>query len=122
MLILTRKRGESIVIGGNVVVTFMGLDTAGRAKIGISAPDEVPIMRQELLALEMPKPDWFKGVNKAKPVSLEGHFFACGDCPPCTGGRPDQCVYRVKIEGQTSATMPQGSATKDQKAANKVNP
>lgn len=59
MLILTRKSGQSIVIDGRIVVTFMGRDHQrrdGSIKLGISAPADVPVMRQELLGLEGPKP------------------------------------------------------------------
>ena len=47
MLVLTRKIGERIVIGNSIVVTV--LETAkNKVRIGISAPDDVPIMREEL--------------------------------------------------------------------------
>lgn len=47
MLILSRKTGESIVLGDNVFVTVLGFK--GRAvSIGIDAPDALPILRNEL--------------------------------------------------------------------------
>lgn len=47
MLVLTRKRGESIVIGDSVKVT---VNTIGkdRVKLGIQAPVEIAIHRQEV--------------------------------------------------------------------------
>lgn len=47
MLILTRRVGESIVIGGNVVVTVV---EAGRdhVRIGVEAPRSVDVHRQEV--------------------------------------------------------------------------
>lgn len=47
MLVLTRKIGERIRIGGDVVLTV--LEVAGqRVRLGIEAPDAVPIVRAEL--------------------------------------------------------------------------
>ena len=47
MLVLSRKRGEGIVIGDNVTVTI--LDVQGeRVKLGFAAPAEVPIHRDEI--------------------------------------------------------------------------
>lgn len=61
MLILARKVGESIVIDGRIVVTIVGVKGNPRARsgeivLGITAPDEVKVWRQELLALEAAKP------------------------------------------------------------------
>ena len=48
MLVLTRKVGEKILIGGDIVVTV--LDVRGEGiKIGIEAPRGVRIQRQEVL-------------------------------------------------------------------------
>ncbi len=47
MLALSRKQGESIVIGNNIEITV--LEAKGdQVKIGISAPKEVPIYRKEV--------------------------------------------------------------------------
>ncbi len=48
MLILTRRIGETIVIGDNVEVTVLDL-SGNKAKIGIAAPDDVKIFREEVL-------------------------------------------------------------------------
>jgi len=48
MLVLSRKKGQSIVIDGSIEITV--LETDGEAvKIGISAPRQVQIIRKELL-------------------------------------------------------------------------
>lgn len=49
MLILTRKRNESIRIGDNILVRVMRT-TKGSVKIGIEAPDSVRVIRGELSA------------------------------------------------------------------------
>jgi carbon storage regulator CsrA len=47
MLVLTRKAGERIVIGNSIVVTV--LETAKKKiRVGISAPNDIPISREEL--------------------------------------------------------------------------
>lgn len=47
MLVLSRKRGESLVIGDNIRV-FVNRIVGNRVTLGIEAPAEVHIMRGEL--------------------------------------------------------------------------
>ncbi|RYU10432.1 carbon storage regulator [Nocardioides iriomotensis] len=48
MLVLSRRLGESVVIGDDVVVTV--LEVRGDVvRIGVDAPRSVPVRRQELL-------------------------------------------------------------------------
>ena len=47
MLILTRKVGEIIMIGEDIVVKVLGV-RSGQVKIGIEAPREMPVHRQEI--------------------------------------------------------------------------
>jgi carbon storage regulator len=51
MLILTRKIDQGIVISGNILVRVLGVER-DRVKIGISAPLDVTVLRQELLERE----------------------------------------------------------------------
>ncbi len=47
MLVLSRQRDESIIIGDNVVITIV--DVRGdKVKLGIEAPREVSVHRQEV--------------------------------------------------------------------------
>jgi carbon storage regulator len=49
MLALTRKKDEAIIINGNIEIRI--LDVQGdKVKLGISAPKEVTIYREELYA------------------------------------------------------------------------
>ncbi|OGP61700.1 MAG: hypothetical protein A2V67_12130 [Deltaproteobacteria bacterium RBG_13_61_14] len=48
MLILTRKIGQSIIINGHIRVTVQGI-RGRQVRLGIEAPPEIPILRQELL-------------------------------------------------------------------------
>lgn len=45
MLILTRKPGEAIYVGEDIVVVYVGQNSNGSARIGIVAPPEVKILR-----------------------------------------------------------------------------
>ena len=47
MLIVSRKDGQSVFIGDGVQVTVLGHDSRG-TKLGIEAPADVPILREEL--------------------------------------------------------------------------
>lgn len=47
MLVLSRRRNESIVIGDNIIVTI--IDVRGdKVRVGIDAPTEIPVHRREL--------------------------------------------------------------------------
>lgn len=47
MLVLSRQRDESIIIGDNVVITVV--DVRGdKVKLGIEAPKEIPVHRREV--------------------------------------------------------------------------
>ena len=48
MLVLSRKRNESIVIGDNIVVTIVSLHR-NKVGLGINAPPDIRIHRQEIL-------------------------------------------------------------------------
>jgi carbon storage regulator len=60
VLTLSRRRGESIAIGADVVVTVVRA-ARGQVQLSIAAPRDVPIVRGELLrracAPEAPPPE-----------------------------------------------------------------
>ncbi len=47
MLILTRKIGETVVIGEDIVVTVLGVK-GNQVRIGVKAPREVAVHREEI--------------------------------------------------------------------------
>ncbi len=48
MLILRRKIGESFIIGDNIDITVLSVDSNGNVNLGINAPKDVLILRSEL--------------------------------------------------------------------------
>jgi carbon storage regulator len=67
MLVLTRKLGEKVIIGGNIIVTVVEVK-GNKVRLAFEAPDQVRIMREELIArqqfelsdpdLEAKPPEW----------------------------------------------------------------
>jgi carbon storage regulator len=53
MLVLSRKLGERILIGENICITVVDIDR-GKIRLGIDAPRDVPVFRQELI-VSVPK-------------------------------------------------------------------
>ena len=51
MLVLTRKIRERILTSGSIYVRVLGVEV-GRVKVGVSAPLDVPVLRQELHSQE----------------------------------------------------------------------
>ena len=79
MLILQRRAGESLVIGENITVSVVSVDGL-RVRLAISAPEDVSILRSELIpaatanrdsAQEESAPsellDLLRGVQEQKP-------------------------------------------------------
>lgn len=64
MLVLARKESESIHIGDNIVVQIVSVEN-GVVKLGIDAPKNISIMRNELI-------EEVKESNKAASKKLEG--------------------------------------------------
>jgi carbon storage regulator len=48
MLVLSRKLGEKIRIADNIILTVIEIDR-GKVRLGVEAPRDVPIFRDELL-------------------------------------------------------------------------
>jgi len=80
MLVLSRKVGERLVIGGNITVVVSRV-AGNRVTIGIEAPDDVRIVRGELKPEnEMAHVDAGRTVGKA-PVHADHHPRALGVHP-----------------------------------------
>ena len=51
MLVVTRKRQQSVLLSGGIRFTVIGIES-GKVKIGIECPDEIKIWRDEVAPAE----------------------------------------------------------------------
>ena len=49
MLVLTRRKGEAIILSDNIEVRILGI-SRHQVKVGIDAPRSVPVYRKEIYA------------------------------------------------------------------------
>jgi len=66
MLILTRKVGEIIMIGEDIMVKVLGV-RSGQVKIGIEAPRALPVHRHEIFERIKSENDEATSERDAKP-------------------------------------------------------
>lgn len=63
MLILTRRVGETLIIGDDVFITVLGVK-GNQVRIGINAPKNVPVHREEIKQrIDYRKQQILKGKN-----------------------------------------------------------
>ena len=67
MLILQRKAGESLVIGEDITIRVVSVDGT-RVRLAISAPEDVPILRSELVTATAANRD--SAMEESAPAEL----------------------------------------------------
>ncbi|GIS60362.1 MAG: hypothetical protein CM1200mP2_25870 [Planctomycetaceae bacterium] len=78
MLVLSRKRSESIVINENIVITVVEV-RGDKVRLGIEAPREVPIHRSEVH-------------DAIRTEQTAGRGVGCGCCGRDDAGRLRPCL------------------------------
>ena len=74
MLVLSRQRGETVIIEGGIEVTI--IDVRGeKVRLGITAPKDVAVHRKEV----------FEAIQRSKNQPRDGG----GETPPAPGGNGD---------------------------------
>ena len=48
MLVLSRNPGQSIKIGEDIQITILGLNSNNQVRVGISAPKNISVHREEI--------------------------------------------------------------------------
>ena len=91
MLVLSRQRDESIMIGDNIVVTIVDI-RGDKVRLGINAPTEIPVHRQEVYeAIQR------ENLRAARLDPKDTQALGKGARPAAAGGRaPDQDQPRAR--------------------------
>ena len=91
MLVLTRRKNQSIVIGDDIVITV--LEVKGDSiRLGITAPRDVQVYREELLA----------ALSEANASAVLGED-APAPAAPAPGPRPGPSPLRLSAARRTPA-------------------
>lgn len=70
MLVLSRKLNQEIRIGENIVVRVIGIK-GNQVRLGIVAPTEVPVLREEILT---------KSPSAPRRLCSESRVLKCARC------------------------------------------
>ena len=70
MLILTRRVGETVMIGNEVTVTVLGVK-GNQVRIGVNAPKDVSVHREEIYERIKREEDGGEGASAKKPKPVD---------------------------------------------------
>ena len=79
MLVLTRKSNQSIMIGDDVVVTIVDI-RGDKVRLGIEAPNDIPVHRQEVYEAIKRENRKANHIHKVRRTRVYLVKVSCGDC------------------------------------------
>jgi len=68
MLILTRRVGETVMIGNDVTVTVLGVK-GNQVRVGVNAPRDVAVHREEIFERIKREEEGGNGTTSVRPAS-----------------------------------------------------
>jgi carbon storage regulator len=92
MLVLTRRTGESIIIGGEIIVTVLEV-RSDQVRIGIQAPRSVQVHREEVLR-QVEAENAAAAASAAQAAAMLGRRALPPRMPP--GGLPSRASQPPK--------------------------
>lgn len=95
MLVLTRRPSESIIIAGNIKITVVSVGP-GRVKLGIEAPPNVRIDRQEIHEKLEQASDVLSAITAGGESASDAHTFVSG---------PDTAMIVPAAPAETAAPV-----------------
>ncbi len=91
MLVLSRKAGESLMIGDQISITILSVESNGQVNIGVSAPREVLVLRSELQKAAATNQDAAGTASALLVAELESALCGHKPAPPTPStGQPEK--------------------------------
>jgi carbon storage regulator len=100
MLVLSRKKDESIVINDDITIVVVEI-RGDKVRLGIEAPKEVPVHRREVFESIVEAP-----LSMAASLSASGSDEPMGDAASRSDGRPQQIVANPSHQHQFAPSPP----------------
>jgi len=101
MLILQRKRDEAVLIGDRIRVVILASDGGG-VRIGIEAPDDVSILREEIV--EQVRSETVRASRRAAEVRRLRGPIAATDETADPGRRRTQPPTRIRTDTESTTS------------------
>lgn len=111
MLVLTRRKNESIIINDNIKIVVIGV-YGDRVRLGIEAPPEIPVHRKEVFDVIKRRSAQKASRNSeesagATPLAMESRA-SCVETATETGDQPQQTSPPEKEDHPAESRSAQG--------------